>query len=141
MEAGEARASTAHEQMLLIKGYVQRIRELEDNIVFKNVVRPVLEDLFLLHDHIASQRKSANESLCVVLDAIDADLLNILARQNVRLVPVTLTTLNTKYQKVVKTVPAEPLRDNEVVEIPRDGFADERDVLRPQEVVVRKLKS
>jgi molecular chaperone GrpE (heat shock protein) len=139
--ANDDGAATIREQQLIIKGYVEKVHELEDNTAFKNMVKPVLEDLFLLHDHIMSQRQSADEACRIALDAIDADLLAILDRQGIRMLQLKSSTLDTKYQMVVRADPVEPLRDNEVVGIVRDGFAMENEILRPQQVVVRKIKS
>ena len=110
--------------------------------------RGVFVELAMLYDSlqeaIAWVRGATAPPQEAVLDRLDTlriELLEILARRDVRLFDEKLAVLDRRLCRTVKTVlTAEPSEDNAVLSTVRDGFLWGEQVLRPEEVVIKKYR-
>jgi molecular chaperone GrpE (heat shock protein) len=110
--------------------------------------RSVFVELAMLYDSlqeaIAWVRGATVPPQEAVLDRLDTlriELLEILARRDVRLFDEKPAVLDRRLCRTVKTVlTAEPSEDNVVFSTVRDGFLWGEQVLRPEEVVIKKYR-
>jgi molecular chaperone GrpE (heat shock protein) len=111
-------------------------------------LRPLYIDLILLIDRMNSIYNTKLDSGCKSPELVDTlqtlshEVLEILYRRGVELIVSTSTTFDPKIQQVVEVMPTDdPEEDNQVVEVLRHGFKYKDVVLRPEEVVVKKIQA
>ena len=116
--------------------------ELKKNKAFEDI-RPLYIDLILLYDRINESNNDNDCKNCELLDSIKEELIEILSRRNIELIPQNNEPFfDPTLQRIVNTVPVEILElDGKVITILRCGFTFKGRVLRPQEVVVGKYRS
>ena len=110
--------------------------------------RGVFVELAMLYDSlqeaIAWVRGATVPPQEAVLDRLDTlriELLEILARRDVRLFDEKPAVLDRRLCRTVKTVlTPEPSEDNVVLSTVRDGFLWGEQILRPEEVVIKKYR-
>lgn len=110
-------------------------------------LRPLYIDLILLIDRMNSIYNTKIDSGCKSPELVDTlqtlshEVLEILYRRGVELIVSTSTVYDPKIQQVVEIVPADdPEEDNQIVEVIRHGFKYKDVVLRPEEVVIKKVQ-
>ncbi len=119
-------------------------QRLEESVV--SIQRPVLFELVLLHDNLERAIEwvrglddISRDAVIGRLDTLQVELLEILARKDVRRYEEHPASLDTKLHRTMKTLPtAELSENNTVAQILRTGFFWGEKVLRPEEVVIKK---
>jgi molecular chaperone GrpE (heat shock protein) len=109
-------------------------------------LRPLYIDLILLIDRMNSIYNTKIDSGCKSPELVDTlqtlshEVLEILYRRGVELIVSTSTTFDPKIQQVVEVVSTtDQEEDNQVVEVLRHGFKYKDVVLRPEEVIIKKV--
>lgn len=110
-------------------------------------VRPILLDLILLYDRMESTHQQLlsvggpGASISIeTLRSFTAELLEVLARRDVELVPNLSASFDPSHQRAVGVEPAEDAsHHHEVVRIVRRGFRHRERILRPEDVIVRRF--
>lgn len=116
--------------------------ELKKNKAFEDI-RPLYIDLILLYDRINQSNNDNECKICELLDSIKEELIEILSRRNIELIPQNNEPFfDPTLQRIVNTIKVENVDLNgKVISVLRDGFTYKGCVLRPQEVVVGKYLS
>ena len=120
----------------------QEMCQYKENFIF-SALRPILADLILLYDNIGRMEQFAtgDEAVQVICD-IREEIIEILYRQDVEEIPPTGKKLDRKLQRAVKTVPTQdPSEDGDVIEVMRQGFLRGSVLMRPQEVICKRIRS
>lgn len=110
-------------------------------------LRPLYIDLILLIDRMNSIYNTKIDSGCKSPELVDTlqtlshEVLEILYRRGVELIVSTSTAFDPKIQQVVEIVPTDdPEEDSQIVEVLRHGFKYKDVILRPEEVVIKKVQ-
>ena len=119
----------------------EEMRQYKDDFIFA-AVRPILADLILLYDNMVRAEHHWEDARGrQIIGDLREELLEILYRQDVE--PVCIsdnTTLDRRQQRVIQTVATDiAAEDKQIVRVVREGFMRGDRVLRPQEVVCKKL--
>jgi molecular chaperone GrpE (heat shock protein) len=113
-------------------------------------IGPLLQDVILLRDSIASARKNLTRKeswtaaeLANQFDVLLSEATELLERQDiVEWLPSNDRQLDRKFQRPVSTIPSlDPEADGQVVEVVRPGYTRRGNVFRPQEVVLAKHRT
>jgi len=121
---------------------------LEDQAFRENVLRPLLGDIILTTDSLAAFRKQlAAESTSVpatklaeLLEAVESELLSLLARHGVAPLRLTDAVFDPRRQKAVQVEYVEAQPAAAVLAVVRRGFEWDGKILRPEEVILRRTK-
>jgi molecular chaperone GrpE (heat shock protein) len=143
--AAEAEAAkTMADQAETLRHMSGRNRELEEDQVREHVLAPILRDVVLLHDeimktgHQLEHDKLQPADLNRIVNGMRNHTLELPARYGVTLMQDTTRNLNAKLQKVVGVRQVVSPKNNEVLEVLRQGFCWGDKVMRPEEVVVSR---
>lgn len=135
--------SESHTSILRL---TETVRALEDKAFKEAFVKPMLRELIALQDSLTDLHTTlagcggAVPAEAVSLsDAVSASLTDILARQGVTRMPDGIASLDLRRQKIIRVVRTPVLKDGEIVSVERPGYEWDGQVLRPQEVAVRKV--
>ncbi|MEK9148792.1 MAG: nucleotide exchange factor GrpE [Candidatus Desantisbacteria bacterium] len=132
-ETKEKMFNTLYEQL---KGYQGEFLD-----AFK---KPIIKSLVTLYDDTIKVEKVINEESCGEkvksgINALKVELLEILENMEVMPFCEHPDVLNYKLQKTIKTVETiDPAEDKRVVEVLREGFLWKGNILRPEDVVIKK---
>ncbi|WP_372367472.1 nucleotide exchange factor GrpE [Candidatus Uabimicrobium sp. HlEnr_7] len=120
------------------KLYVE-MKLYKDNFL-RSATKPIILDIILLFDHTKKQlKKEISEEMRNFAIHTLEELEEILYRRDVEIISTTSDKLDKKIQRAIKVMPtSDQQKDQDIVEIIRDGFMWEGIVLRPQEVVILK---
>jgi molecular chaperone GrpE (heat shock protein) len=152
LDALELMTSQINEQASLVKSTHRlvvdisgRITQMSDDVVLR-AQRPLFLDLILFYDSLQQMKewlggnpaKSPEEVLFRLTD-LESELLQVLARREVRPFEESPVTLDRRLHRTVKTVPTEdPAHNYRVQQIVRAGFFLQDKILRPEDVVISK---
>jgi molecular chaperone GrpE (heat shock protein) len=145
MEANYKQAlSESHTSILRLS---ETVRALEDKAFKETLVKPMLRELIALQDSLTDLhtilvgRGDVVPVEAVSLsDAVSASLTDILARQGVTRMPDGIASLDLRRQKIIRVERTPVLKDGEIIAVERAGYEWDGQVLRPQEVAVRKME-
>ena len=102
--------------------------------------RPVLRDLAMLHDHIVEAVRQHPEE-AEALEIIREGLMEVLYRANVEPIECGKNRYDRSLQQIKRVEKtSDPAADWTVSEVLRQGFRFGEQVLRPQQVVVRRYE-
>lgn len=111
-----------------------------------DALRPLYIDIILLFDRIDSVRKEIPEFLSKksfyedFLKTLSEEILEILYRQGIEMTESPLT-FDPKFQRAIGIkIVLDPKEDNKIDRVIRRGFKYRNICLRPEEVIVKKLK-
>jgi molecular chaperone GrpE (heat shock protein) len=112
------------------------------------IQRPLFLELTMLYDSlqhakrwIALTEAPSTEAVADRLDTLQIELVEILARRDIRPFDETPSTLDPRRCHTVAVIPTDnPSEDNAVLEKVRDGFLWGEQVLRPADVKIKKYK-
>ena len=136
-------------------GKEQLIRELGDelqgyrNEVSRRQKRPILMDLLHLYDSINNifqglqrQENVDRAKIAEVWEMISAELLEVLARQEVYPLEGDISCLDRRLHRAVTTeITTVPEENNMIAKVLRSGFTWGEQVLRPEEVILKKYQA
>ena len=133
------------EDQVSIRDMVQQIRSLENRQYREEVLKPIVVDLVDLADALEQLKEFQTTSSgpsCQQniewIDAMGASLSATMKRCNLVRMSRDVSTVDTRYQKVVRIERVPPRKDGEIVSVDRDGYYWDGKVLRAQEVTVRQ---
>jgi molecular chaperone GrpE len=144
--------SEIREQTVLIKSNHGLLVDLASRLTIMSeesisrAQRPLFIDLIMLHDTmkqavdwIGSSSDRSIEDILLRLGILESELLEILARRDVRPFDESKTMLDRQMHRTVKTVLTSESEDNNrVLQVVRTGFFIGNKVLRPEEVVISR---
>jgi len=144
MEASYRQAlSESHTSILRL---TETVRALEDKAFKETLVKPMLRELITLQDSLADLHTilagcgdGVPAEAVSLSDAVSASLTDILARQGVTRMPDGIASLDLRRQKIIRVERTPVLKDGEVISVERAGYEWDGQVLRSQEVAVRKV--
>jgi len=114
--------------------------EYKKNKAFEDS-KPLYIDLILLYDRIQQSRNDHDTVNGDVLDSIQDELIEILLRRDIEITRKADDSFDPSTQRIVETQEVNKTSlDGKVIDILRDGFMYKGAILRPQEVVVGKLR-
>lgn len=128
---------------LLIARVVERLDALERDFLFREFRQPVFRDLILLADRVASLSVQFEDgtAAAIALESIEREILEVLRRQGVTPIDESYRIFNVDSQEALAVeCTDDPSMDSVVLEVKRRGFSYRGTVLRPQGVVVARLK-
>ncbi len=124
--------------------YVE-LDEYKKNSIFERN-RPLFTDLILFYDRIENMRLDMDSStdekshFTSLLKTLSEEILEILHRQGVEMIEHS-QSFNPAIQRAISTQPTSiEEEDNQVAKIVRAGFRFREQVLRAEEVIVKKFK-
>jgi molecular chaperone GrpE len=144
--------SEIREQTVLIKSnhgllvdMASRLTTMSEESISR-AQRPLFIDLIMLHDTmkqavewIGSSSDRSIEDILLRLGILESELLEILARRDIRPFDESPTMLDRQMHRTVKTVLTSESEDNNrVLQVVRTGFFIGNKVLRPEEVVITR---
>ena len=126
----------------------KRLEEYERDLL-KSIKESLIKDIILFYDSLTKFSKKfesgsfSNEEFNKEVKFLEDELLEILFAQNIE---PTDSKINQKYdrnyQKVIRTEPTDNPDENEIVtQIIREGFIWNGNILRKQEVIVKKFSN
>jgi molecular chaperone GrpE (heat shock protein) len=134
------------ENQVSIRRLTDTVRTLEDRAFHENVLKPLLRELVSLTDSLgdihrilAANKNAVPPEAVLLSEAVEASLTDILARQGVTRMPDQVLALDLRRQKIIRIERSPILKDGEVISVERGGYEWDGQVLRPQEVTVRKV--
>jgi len=144
--------SEIREQTVLIKSNRGLLLDLASRLTtmseesISRAQRPLFIDLIMLHDTmkqavewIGSSSDRSIEDILLRLGILESELLEILARRDIRPFDESPTLLDRQMHRTVKTVLTSESEDNNrVLQVVRTGFFIGNKVLRPEEVVISR---
>jgi len=144
--------SEIREQTVLIKSNRGLLLDLASRLTtmseesISRAQRPLFIDLIMLHDTmkqavewIGSSSDRSIEDILLRLGILESELLEILARRDIRPFDESPTMLDRQMHRTVKTVLTSESKDNNrVLQVVRAGFFIGNKVLRPEEVVISR---
>ena len=121
------------------------LRFYRDNFVFQSQ-KSMFIDLMLLYDHLerilavlGTDDVFSKEKTTELLQTFKEELLEILYRKDITPFEEHPEYLNHKLHKTIKTIPTnEESENNKVDEIIKTGFRWNDNILRPEEVIIKK---
>jgi len=124
----------------------KRLEEYERDLL-KSIKEAVIKDIILFYDSLTKFSKKfesgsfSNEEFNKEIKLLKDELLEILFAQNIELIDSnTKQQYDRNYQKVIGTEPTDNADENEIVyQINREGFIWNGNILRKQEVIVKKF--
>lgn len=118
------------------------LEDLKKNSFFERS-RPLFIDLILLFDRLENYRKTNIEEsskFTHLLKSFSEELLEILYRQGIEKIDSSFTLFDPTFQRAIKIeITSEKEEDNKVSEVIRKGFRYFDNILRPEEVIVKKF--
>jgi len=118
------------------------LEDLKKNAIFERN-RPLFIDLILLFDRLENYRQTDVEEssqFTHLLKSFSEELLEILCRQCIDII-ASSKTFDPTIQRAIKIeLTSEKEEDNKVSEVLRKGFRYFDNILRPEEVIVKKCK-
>ena len=134
------------ENQVSIRRLTDTVRALEDRAFHENVLKPLLRELVSLtdslgdiHKMLAANKNAVPPEAFLLSEAVEASLNDILFRQGVTRMPDQVLALDLRRQKIIRIERSPILKDGEVISVERGGYEWDGQVLRPQEVTVRKV--
>ena len=125
----------------------QQLKEYKEGLV-ENIQRPIIKALLPLYDNIAKVEKAFNSDtasqgeLRNEFNVLKCELQEILFRMDVVPFGEHPKTLDRKLHKTMKVIDTDdPHEDKQVVEILRYGFFWKNNILRPEEVIIKRYNS
>ena len=136
------------EQEELIQNLTTRLREAEEKQITLAIMEPVVSGLLEIFDTVWNaqqswkQQRPANidEWITNCLATIEGEIIAMLNRHGVVMIQDTTDVLNPGKQRVVRTEYPRQVQDGAVWARLRPGFYHNGRVVRPEEVVVAKVK-
>jgi len=144
LESACEREKLLEGQAETMRALSERVKELESQATLDLVVRPMLKDWISLYDSLLARVKSApvtNNGLITTLKEVSEEVLATLERYDVKRIAESTNELDIRKQQVVKTVVVDQLKDNQIVDRPRPGFAHRGQIIRYEHVVVQKIRA
>ena len=118
------------------------LEDLKKNAFFERS-RPLFIDLILLFDRLENYRQTDIEEssqFTHLLKSFTEELLEILCRQGIDII-ASSKTFDPTIQRAIKIeITSEKEEDNKVSEVIRKGFRYFDNILRPEEIIVKKFK-
>jgi molecular chaperone GrpE (heat shock protein) len=136
--------SESHTSILRL---TETVRALEDKAFKESLVKPILRELIALQDSLtdlhtilAGRRDAVPAEAVALSDAVSSSLTDILARQGVTRMPDGIASLDLRRQKIIRVERTPIPKNGEIISIERGGYEWNGQVLRLQEVTVRKVE-
>ncbi len=118
------------------------LEDLKKNAFFERS-RPLFIDLILLFDRLENYRQTDSEEssqFTHLLKSFSEELLEILCRQGIDII-TSSKAFDPTIQRAIKIeITSEKEEDNKVSEVIRKGFRYFDNILRPEEIIVKKFK-
>lgn len=118
------------------------LEDLKKNAFFERS-RPLFIDLILLFDRLENYRQTDSEEssqFTHLLKSFSEELLEILCRQGIDII-TSSKAFDPTIQRAIKIeITSEKEEDNSVSDVIRKGFRYFDNILRPEEVIVKKFK-
>lgn len=113
----------------------------------QTATKPLVLDLILHYDNLKRKykklltEKDSDTTQKLLLDILE-DVADVLYRRDVEIITCNDLKFNRQLQRAIKVFPvADSEKDNDVIEIIRDGFLWQEKILRLQEVTIYKYST
>lgn len=127
--------------------YEQMKAQKEQNAIIDRAIKPLFLDLLLYYDNLKKfegyLKELDTQDKQEVMDQVTfliEEVLEIFYRQDIERIPENFMKFDKKFQKAVRAMATDSMEEDlNVLQVTRDGFTWRDQILRSQEVVIKKF--
>ena len=134
------------EDQVTIRRLTDNVRALESRTFREGIMKPLIlelislgESLAELREMLASGNNSVSSAAITMSEAVEESVADTLSRQGVTRMPVVGLALDKGRQRIIRVEQVSDVKEGELILVERDGYEWDGQVLRLQDVTLRKV--